>query len=126
MLNNIKKDVRNGIFLLIIAVIAGKIIFINESVWIISKVVVSLAYLFWIPGYALLLHWYESFPSMERWLLSFAVGAAWTGSIGFLLGLIGIKMDIQLIVVPLLGIIIGLIIGMKKGKESVSVAQNSG
>ena len=96
--------------LFIVLAIIFKIIFSKEEMMIIIKITLALYWLFLLPRFALLYYWHEQLDLIERIIIGFALGAAITGTFGYLFGLIGITMKIQQLAIPILCLILAAIV----------------
>ena len=96
--------VLSALFLVVFIVL--KIVFHSTSLFTVLKLTLGLFWLFILPGY-FLLYALPSLSLIERTIMSFILGTAFYGAIGYNLGLIGVPFSVQVYVVPLLGIAIG-------------------
>ncbi|MDA1196664.1 MAG: hypothetical protein O2779_01740 [Nanoarchaeota archaeon] len=92
--------------LLVIVLLVLKIVFHSSSFFSVLKLTLGLFWLFFIPGYFLLFS-LPSLSSLERLIMSFILGTAFYGAVGYNLGVIGVSFALQVYVVPLLGVLIG-------------------
>lgn len=101
----------------LVSIIIFKIIFYNESMINVLRIVFSLLWLFGLPGYFLMLHWQESLDFRERFVVGIALAAAVVGISSYYLGLIGINIKYHGFILPPIIIAIGLVSSiMKKTK----------
>ncbi len=101
-----------GCFLVLVAVF--KILFFKESLLVVLRTVFSLFWLFVIPGFMLMYYWADKLDFVERLIIGSVMGFAIMSVIGYNLGLIGVRMGIQLFVVPLICIAIGAFVLKKR------------
>lgn len=101
----------------VLSVVLFKIVFMNESIWVVGKTVISFYFLFIVPGFFIMNYWQEKLDFLERFLISLPLGAAITGGIGFLLGLVNVKMGIHMWVIPTACIVLGLYLNKKQGRK---------
>jgi len=121
----LKKEVFNIIikefqyvgFLFLVALIAFKIAFFKENLIVLFRNVLSLFWLFVLPGYFLMLYWKEKLEFVERFIIGIALAAAIIGIFSYYLGLIGLNIKYHTIVLPLILILFGIIINFRKTKE---------
>ena len=107
-----------GVGILFLAsLIIFKLIFHQENLLVVIKGVAAIFYLFILPGFAVLLYWKEKISYFERLIMALPLGAAITGSFGFLLGLVGIKMGIQIWLVPIVCLGLGWWFGTRKNSS---------
>tara|TARA_B100002003_G_C13732322_1_gene365880 strand:+ start:98 stop:439 length:342 start_codon:yes stop_codon:yes gene_type:complete len=92
--------------LFLVVFIVLKIVFHSTSVFTVLKLTLGLFWLFFIPGY-FLLYALPSLSLIERSIMSFILGTAFYGAIGYNLGLVGVPFTVQVYVVPVLGVLIG-------------------
>jgi len=111
------KELKYVGFLFIIAIIIFKIAFFKESFIILIRNVLSLFWLFVLPGYFLMLYWKEKLEFTERFVIGIVLSAAIIGIFSYYLGLIGLNIKYHTIVLPLILILIGVIINFRKSKE---------
>ncbi|MBI2549611.1 hypothetical protein HYV83_00330 [Candidatus Woesearchaeota archaeon] len=83
-----------------VAAAALKIAYNKESIIEVAKVTAALFWLFVIPGYSLMLHWKDSLGFLERAVAGSIAAMAITGLASYYLGLIGLKLQNQTIILP--------------------------
>jgi len=98
----------------IIFLILFKIIFFKENLMVIFKTVISIFWLFIIPGYFILFYWDEKLGFTERLIIGIALSAAVIGILSYYLGIIGLNIKYHTIILPLILILIGIFINFKK------------
>jgi len=103
------------IFLL--ALIAFKIAFFKENLIVLVRNVLSLFWLFILPGYFLMLYWKEKIGFLERFIIGIVLAAAIIGVFSYYLGLLGLNIKYHTIVLPLILILLGVVINYKKHKN---------
>ena len=111
------KELKYVGLLFIIAIIIFKIAFFKESFIILIRNVLSLFWLFVLPGYFLMLYWKEKLEFIERFIIGIVLSAAIIGIFSYYLGLIGLNIKYHTIVLPLILILIGVIINFRKAGE---------
>ncbi len=98
-------QVRNELKLLILAfVIVAAVIRIaynKESTTEVLRVSTSLFWLFIIPGYLMTLYWKENIKFIERVVVGSIAALAVVGITSYYLGLVGLKLQNQTILLPL-------------------------
>lgn len=114
----IKSELFYLLILFAISLIIFKIAFYKEGLWIIFRTVISLFWLFAIPGYCIMLYWHNKLSFSERIVAGFFVSAAITGILSYYIGLIGLNVKFHFILLPLVLIIFGLIYALKKSTSS--------
>ncbi|MBL7147611.1 MAG: hypothetical protein ISS82_02190 [Nanoarchaeota archaeon] len=98
----------------IIFLILFKIIFFKENLMVIFKTVISIFWLFIIPGYFILFYWDEKLGFTERLIIGIALSAAVIGILSYYLGIIGLNIKYHTIILPLILILIGIFINFKR------------
>ena len=88
-----------GTFVVVAAVL--KIAYNNEGMADVLRVSASLFWLFIMPGYFLTLYWKESLGFLERIIMGSIAAIAVVGIISYYLGLVGLKLQNQTILLPL-------------------------
>lgn len=111
------KELKYMGLLFIIAIIIFKIAFFKEGFIILIRNVLSIFWLFVLPGYFLMLYWKEKLEFTERFVIGIVLSAAIIGIFSYYLGLIGLNIKYHTIVLPLILIFIGIIINYRKKKE---------
>ena len=82
------KELKYVGLLFIIVIITFKIAFFKESFIILIRNVLSLFWLFVLPGYFLMLYWKEKLEFIERFIIGIVLSAAIIGIFSYYLGLI--------------------------------------
>lgn len=111
-----KEAVYLGIVFLL-ALIIFKIAFYKESSTIVFRTVLSLLWLFALPGYCIMLYWGDRLEFIERLVIGIFVSAATTGVFSYYIGLMGFNVKYHAVLLPVLIIIAGLLLAMK-GKNN--------
>lgn len=112
--NKIKKE---GMYMLICFValfLIFKILFSKESFTVVLRTVLSLFWLFILPGFMLMYYWDDKLDFIERLIIGAALGFAIISVLGYNLGWMGIKMQYQLWIIPILSIVVGAFVLLKK------------
>ena len=107
-----------GISFLLILVIF-KIVFFKEDLMVLIRIVLSLFWLFVIPGYFTMLYWREKIDFLERFIIGIALATAAMGMLSYYLGLIGLNVKYHTFVLPSIFILFGIIINFRKTKEGI-------
>ena len=106
----IKKEMKYIGLSFLVGLILFKIVFFKENLVVIFRNVLSLFWLFVLPGYVLMLYWKEKLDFVERLIIGVALGAAIVGILSYYIGLIGLNIKYHVIILPLILISIGVII----------------
>lgn len=110
----IKREFQYIGLLFALALVIFKIAFFNEEIIILIRTVLSLFWLFVLPGYFFMLYWKEKLVFMERFVMGIALSAAIIGILSYYLGIIGLNIKYHTILLPLALMIFGLAIAIKK------------
>lgn len=117
--NRVKDELKYFGFLFLIALIIFKIIYFKEDLIVLLRFVLSLFWLFALPGYFLTLYWRENLEFMERFVIGIALVAAITGIFSYYFGLIGVNIKYHTFLLPFLIIVAGLTATMRKKNKSI-------
>ena len=110
----IKKELKYmGISFLLVLIIF-KIAFYKENLIVLFRNVLSLFWLFVLPGYFIMLYWKEKIGFLERFIVGIVLSAAIIGIFSYYLGIIGLNIKYHTILLPLVLILIGIIINLRK------------
>jgi len=110
----IKKDIKYLALIFLSAVIIFKIVFFNDSLIVLLRSVLSLFWLFALPGYFLTLYWNGKLSFTERFVIGIALSAVIIGVFSYYLGLMGLNIKYHTILLPSILILNGLWINMRK------------
>jgi uncharacterized membrane protein len=112
--NELKKELQYIGLLFLIILIMFKIVFFKENFIVLLRLVFSLFWLFVLPGYFLMFYWKEKLNFIERFVIGIALSVAIIGTFSYYLGLFGLHIKFQTILLPLVLIIAGFIFSMRK------------
>ncbi|MEK6943342.1 MAG: hypothetical protein AABX00_04735 [Nanoarchaeota archaeon] len=90
-----------------------KIAFYNESAFNAVKITASIFWMFVLPGFLIMFYWHENLEFIERLVIGTALGLGIMGSASYYLGLIGLNINHQTILLPLSFIVIGLLTSIR-------------
>lgn len=110
----IKKEISYIGAMFLIALVIFYIAFAKENLINILKIVLSLFWLFALPGYFIMIYWHDRLEFMERFAIGIFLAAGIIGISSYYLGLIGLNIKHHTVLLPLLLILTGMIIGLKK------------
>ena len=113
----VKKELQYIGILFLVALVMFKIVFFKENIIVLFRMVLSLFWLFVLPGYFLMLYWREKLEFIERFIIGIALAAAIIGIFSYYLGLIGLNIKYHTIVLPLILILFGVIINFRLTKD---------
>ena len=106
----LKKELQYIGLLFLLALAIFKIAFFKEDFIVLLRNVLSLFWLFVLPGYFILLYWREKLEFIERFVIGIALSAGIIGISSYYLGLIGLNIKYHTFVLPLALILIGIAI----------------
>ncbi|MCK5282723.1 MAG: hypothetical protein KAK00_04910 [Nanoarchaeota archaeon] len=114
----LKKDILGELskvgYLFAILVIILKIVFYKEDLMIIIRMSAAFIYIYFIPGYFIMLYWKEKIEFIERLIVGFGVSAAILGLTSYLSGPAAIDIFIWSYIYPIVIVILFSIINSKK------------
>lgn len=100
--------------LFLLALIIFKIAFFKENIVVLIRTVVSLFLLFALPGYFIMLYWKEKIDFLERFVVGISLSAAIIGIFSYYTGLLGLDIKYHMFLLPVVLILIGIIINIRK------------
>ncbi len=101
MLDKIKKEAVNLFLLFLLLLIIFKIVFLKENLITVIRTVLSIFWLFVLPGFCLMYHWHEKLDFAERLVLGIGLSTAVIGISSYYFGLIGLDVKYHGFVLPL-------------------------
>lgn len=110
----IKRELRHIGLIFLLSLIIFKIAFFKENIVVLLRNVVSLFWLFVLPGYFIMLYWKEQLGFAERFVISIMLSAAVIGMASYYLGLIGLDLRFHSIILPPILMLVGIIIFLKR------------
>ncbi len=110
----IKKELQYLGILLIAALIIFKIAFFKEDTIILLRNVLSLFWLFVLPGYFIMRYWKEKIGFVERFFIGTLLSAAIIGISSYYIGIAGLNIKFHAMILPLIIIFAGVMINLKK------------
>lgn len=110
----IKKEFKYVGLLFLAALVIFKIVFYKENFIVLVRYVLSLFWLFVLPGYAIMLYWMERLDFLERVIAGIALSAAITGISSYYIGLLGLNIKYHAVLLPLAVILAGYFAAIKK------------
>ncbi len=113
-LNRVKKEFTYLGILLVVFIVLFQAIFFKENFLINLRTVLSIFWMFILPGYFILFYWQEKLDFTERTIISIALSAAIIGIFSYYFGLIGLNIKYHAIIFPLVLISIGIFINLRK------------
>ena len=110
----LKKELMYLGLIFIIALVSFKIAFFKESTAVLLRNVLSLFWLFALPGYSIMFYWHEKLSFLERFIVGFMIAAAVIGIFSYYFGLLGINVKFHAFALPLILILVGIVINFRK------------
>lgn len=112
----IKKEMQYIGVSFLLALIIFKITFFKENLLVLFRAVLSLFWLFVLPGYFAMLYWKERLEFIERFIIGTALALGIVGISSYYFGLFGLDVKYHAVLLPLAIIIAGLIILINEKK----------
>ena len=116
-LSKLKKEISYIGILFILFIVIFKIIFFKENLMVVFRMIMSIFWLFALPGYALMFYWNNKLGFTERLIIGIVLSAAVIGISSYYLGLIGINIEYHPVILPPIMIFIGALINLKEIKN---------
>ena len=110
----VKKELQYIGILFLLVLTIFKIAFFKENLVVLLRNVLSLFWLFALPGYFIMLYWKKQLRFVERLVIGVAMAAAIIGISSYYIGLIGLNIKYHSVALPLILILIGIIINFRK------------
>ena len=98
----------------VIGIILLKIVFFNENILFVSRLVSSFFWMFILPGFVLMYYWSDKLEFLERFIISVPLSAVIVSVTSYYISLIGLHAKFHPVIVPLIYIIIFTIFNWKK------------
>jgi len=109
----IKKELQYIFLLFILSLIIFKIAFFKENIIVLLRNILSLFWLFVLPGYFMMLYWKEKLGFTERFIIGIALAAAVIGIVSYYLGLVGWDIKFHAVILPLILIAASLTVNLR-------------
>jgi uncharacterized membrane protein len=109
-LNNLIKEAKTLLLVFVAVVILFQIIFYKESFITNLKTVLSLYWLFVLPGFYSLYHWHNKLDFIERFVIGVVLGFALVGILAYYLNIYTVHVKYYGVIIPLLILVINRII----------------
>ena len=106
LVENIVNDLKGLLIALIVLLVIFKIVFYKESLLVIVKLILSMFWLFIIPGFFWLWLWQRDMDFLERLVTGTALGIATTSVISYFFGLAGVPLMLYLLLIPALQLLV--------------------
>ena len=98
----------------VVVLISFKIAFFRENIAVLLRNVLSLFWLFALPGYFIMFYWREKLGFLERFTIGFMLSAAVIGIFSYYFGLLVINIRLHALLLPLILILVGAAISFRK------------
>lgn len=112
----VKDELKYVGLIFLIVILIFKIVFYKENFIFLVRHVLSLFWLFVLPGYFIMLYWMERLDFIERIVAGAAVSAAIIGIFSYYIGLLGLNIKYHVVLLPLILIITGIVIINKNNR----------
>ena len=112
--NYIIKELMYVGLLFLLALVVFKIAFFKENLTVLIRMVLSLFWLFVLPGYFIMLYWKEKLGFIERFVVGIFISASVVGIASYYLGLFGLNIKYHTILLPLALIVLGIFVNIRK------------
>jgi len=112
--DKLKQELAFLIILVVISIILFKVLFYKETLIIILRTILSIFWLFILPGYAIMFYWNSELIFLERLIIGAVAGIAIIGVVGYNLGLLGLSIIYSAILLPLVTVALASFIIWKK------------
>ncbi len=110
----LKKEAIYIVIIFVVVSISFKIAFFRENIAVLLRNVLSLFWLFALPGYFIMFYWREKLEFLERFTIGFVLSAAVIGIFSYYFGLLGINIRLHALLLPLILILVGAAISFRK------------
>ena len=101
VLAELKNEMLLLLLILAVMVVIVKIAYYREGFISVIRTAASLYWLFVLPGYSLMLYWRKNLGFTERIIMGTVASMALSGLLSYYLGLVGLKIQNQTILLPL-------------------------
>ena len=115
--NDMIKELKYMGILFLLALIVFKIAFYRENLLALLRTVLSLFWLFVLPGYFIMFYWKEKLELIERVVIGIGIAAAITGIFSYYISLAGINLKFHAMILPSILILMGVMINLRKKSE---------
>ena len=113
----LKKEMKSVFSILLVLIVLFKVVFFKEDILVVLKIVLSIFWMFMLPGYVIMIYWSGKLDFIERLIIGTALSTAIMGVFSYYLGLAGLHIKYHTFILPLATIIFGFIAAIKKKKD---------
>ena len=110
----IKKELKYIGLLFLVFLVIFRVVFFKENLVVLFRIVLSLFWLFVVPGYFIMLYWREKIDFTERFIIGIVLAAGIIGIISYYLGLAGLNLKYHAVILPSVLILAGLIFSSRR------------
>lgn len=110
----VKREMKYVGILFLLSIVIFNIVFYKENFVVLIRNVLSLFWLFVLPGYFIMLYWNEKLEFAERFIIGIALSAAIIGIFSYYIGLVGLNIKYHAVVLPLVLLSISIAINLKR------------
>ena len=114
LFEQLKRELVIIAIMFVLILTAFKIIFVSESFFVVSRTVLAIFWLIFLPGYALTFYWIEKLKLYERLIIGIAISTAIMGLLSYYLGLLGLHIKFHSLLLPIILIFVGIMINLKE------------
>jgi len=118
LFSRVKKELVYILIMLVISLIIFRLAFYKEPFSATARLVLSLFWLFVLPGYFIMLYWSNELDLKERFVIGIIFAAAVMGISSYYIGLAGINIKWHTFLLPPAIIIIGLVANILKDSKA--------
>lgn len=110
----VKKEFQYIGTLFLIVLVIFKIAFFKEDLLILLRTILSLFWLFVLPGYFIMFYWNENLGFLERLVIGIFLSASVAGILSYYIGLAGLNIKYHAVILPLVLILSGIALNFKR------------
>lgn len=119
-LESIKDELKMLGLLLVISIVGFQIVFYKEGFLSTLRFVLSLFWIFVLPGFTLMYYWSDKIDFAQRLIAGVAVSAGVIGIASYYIGLLGLDIRYHSVLLPLIMLSVGLFINLRQRKAVLS------
>lgn len=109
----VNKETKFLLGLFLVLYIIFQIVFYKQNFMTVLKTVISLFWVFILPGYFLMLYWHKKIGLLERLVAGTLLSAALIGITSYYVGIAGLNVNFHSIILPPMLIAIGFLVNLK-------------
>ena len=112
--NTIRREMSFIGLIFVATLVIFKIAFYKENFIVSLRIILSIFWLFVLPGYFIMFFWHGKLEFVERLLIGIAVAAGIVGIASYYFGLFGLNIKYHTLLLPILLILSGVMINWKQ------------